>query len=557
MPVASAARRGGLSVVVALSFVLLAAPQVSAGVTLTPYPSLPMPWRMAVGGPQNHLFTAFLSNGTTQVTESTSSGDYLRPVSIGTVPLIKAFEVDAAGNLYLAFRDTSSNDTLLRKVSPSGSTEWETALAAGTSARDVSAGSAAIWLATDQGTTILKFSPLTGEFLGSIPASGAYVEALANGNVLASSSTTGITEYDPAGVARRTIPGSTGALDTTASGEVIAAVSTQSGASIRKFAADGSSTLGVDRGTSASIADLSVTPSGETWALSSNVRVHLDPTTPDAKLTASEAQAFTGAPVALDATGSFVPFASPSRFEWDLDGDGSFETDSGATGRISHAYDTPGIRTVTVRVTAPAGATATASTAVDVSSASPVGPIGVSINNGARYTNDPQVTVFMRWPTYAKDVVISNDGGFFPASQRPVGATMAWTLDSSGPERLPKTIYARFLGGRSGPETYQDDIILDETAPAVLEAGAKAPVASPRLTDLAPRLAKRRYVVTVRAVDKTSGVATMQVTSKKARPGAWRTYKKRSSFKSSSSKIFVRVRDGAGNVSRWKRLKIA
>lgn len=536
---------------------LAAVPQVDAGVTETPYPSLPMPWRFAVGGPENHLYTAFLSGGATQVTESNSSGTHLRDVNVGTIPLLNAFEVDAAGNLYLVFRDTGSNEGVLRKVSPSGVSEWETALTADTYARDVSAGSAVIWVATGQGATILKFSPETGDALGSFPASGSYVEALPNGNVLSSSSTTGITEYDADGVVRRNLPGSTGPIDSTAAGEVIGALLAPSGLSIRKWAADGTSTLGADRGPGAGIGDLAVTPTGETWVLTNNIRVHLDPATPDATLTASAAETFTGVPVAFDATASFVPFASPSRYEWDLDGDGSFETDSGATGRVSQAYATPGVRTVKVRVTAPAGGTATASTSVDVSSASPVGPVGISVNNGARYTNDPHVTVFVRWPTYAKDVVISNDGGFFPASQRAVGATMAWSLDSSGPERLPKTIYARFVGGRSGPETYQDDIILDETVPTVLEAAARVSNSSRRSADLAPRLAKTKYAMKLKATDKTSGVAKMQITSRKAKSGPWRTYKKRASFTSSGSKIFVRVQDGAGNVSRWKRLKVS
>jgi hypothetical protein len=285
------------------------------------------------------------------------------------------------------------------------------------------------------------------------------------------------------------------------------------------------------------------------WSL-----LKVDPRTPDVALTSSGSQAQTGAPVSFDASGSFVPFSSPSRYEWDLDGDGSFETDSGASGRVSRAYDTPGVRTVTVRVTAPAGGSATASTSVDVSTASPAGPPGVSINNGAMYTNDPAVTVVMRWPTYAKDVVISNDGGFFPASQRPVSASMTWTLDSSGPERLPKTIYARFVGGQAGAETYQDDIILDQTRPVVSSAVGSVGTSS----RVAARLAKKRtYRLVLKASDATSGVSQMQVTYRKTKPGTWKPFAKKVKIKSPTAKIFVRVIDRAGNVSGWKRIKVS
>ncbi len=555
--VAGTARRGGLSSVVALSCVLGATTPVTAGVTQSPpYPSSPA--RLAVGGPGNHLYTLF-AVGSPRVTESDASGAYLRDVDVG-VDSLNGFEVDASGNLYLAFRRPGSDHDVLRKISPSGSLVWETPLSAGAIVGDVSAGSSVIWVLArqpprvDAPVAMLKFSPETGGPLGSFPASGSAVEGLPNGNVLSSSFTTGMTEYNPDGSVLRTLPGAIGAIDSTASGEVIATVATSGiSSSVRKLAADGSSTLGLDGGATS----LAVTPSGETWALRGGILFHLDPRTPDAMLTVSEARTLTGAPVVFDATGSFVPFTSPSRYEWDLDGDGSFETDSGPNGRVSQTYGTAGGRTVTVRVTAPAGGTATASTALDVSTSSPAGPFGVSVNEGAKFTNDPHVSVFMRWPTFAKDVVISNDGGFFPASQRPVGATVAWTLDSSGPEGLPKTIYARFVGGQSGPETYQDDIILDETAPVVVKAVAREGAGSVRLADLARRLAKRRYSVMVKARDETSGVARMQITSKKAKSGPWRAYKKKSTFKTSSIKIFARVQDRAGNVSRWKRLKIA
>ena len=91
----------------------------------------------------------------------------------------------------------------------------------------------------------------------------------------------------------------------------------------------------------------------------------------------------------------------------------------------------------------------------------PRGPIGVSINEGAKYTDDRHVTVNVVWPLGAPTATLSNDGGFREARTLPVSSRIAWTLDSSGPERLPKTLYVRF----GGTQTFQDDIILDQTNP--------------------------------------------------------------------------------------------
>src|SRR4029079_9821871 len=90
--------------------------------------------------------------------------------------------------------------------------------------------------------------------------------------------------------------------------------------------------------------------------------------------------------------------------------------------------------------------------------APPPGPVGVSINNGAQYTNDPDVHVAVVWPACVHTLTISNDGGFRAAEVKALARTTDWTLSSSGPERLPKTIYVRFDGST---QTFQDDIILD------------------------------------------------------------------------------------------------
>ena len=267
---------------------------------------------------------------------------------------------------------------------------------------------------------------------------------------------------------------------------------------------------------------------------------------PTASISTSINPALTGDTVTFDASGSGPAIA---RYEWDLDGDGSFETDTGTAAAASRAFEVATEISPGVRVTDALGRSTEARTQLSVRLRPPPGALGVSINGGAEYTNDPQVTLTAVWPLFAHRLTVSNDGGFAGASEFDLATGIPWTLRSSGPERLPKTVYARFLGGESGPETYQDDIILDETAPKLLSVTAMDLVARAFLA----KSPKRTYRLRVRARDRTSRVVAMQVTAKKRRPGKLRAFRARSTFSSASPRIFVRVRDGAGNVSRWQR----
>lgn len=192
----------------------------------------------------------------------------------------------------------------------------------------------------------------------------------------------------------------------------------------------------------------------------------------------------------------------------------------------------------------------------------PPGPprvVGVSINAGAKYTNDPNVTLDTVAPDYALIMLASNDGGFgdyeifdVPESYR---ASYPWRLQSSGPERLPKTVYLRFgyFSGEPNPRVEDinrtDDIILDETIPKVESVALLGSEGSQaKATKGQPA-----YKLKIKAKDKTSGVKKMQITSKKSKPGKWKGFKKQPKFSTSGHKIFVRVRDGAGNPSKWKR----
>jgi YD repeat-containing protein len=94
---------------------------------------------------------------------------------------------------------------------------------------------------------------------------------------------------------------------------------------------------------------------------------------PTADLVASPTTPSTGQDVTLDASKSNDPDPGGAivDYKWDLDGDGTFERDTGATATTTTQFAKPGTQTVRVKVTDQDGATAIASAAVDVQNALP------------------------------------------------------------------------------------------------------------------------------------------------------------------------------------------
>jgi len=84
------------------------------------------------------------------------------------------------------------------------------------------------------------------------------------------------------------------------------------------------------------------------------------------------------APVTInfDGSASSDPDGSIDKYEWDLDGDGTYESDTGTTASNSFEYTTPGSFTAMLRVTDNLGATSTDSVVITVTGT----PTGHSIN---------------------------------------------------------------------------------------------------------------------------------------------------------------------------------
>jgi hypothetical protein len=99
------------------------------------------------------------------------------------------------------------------------------------------------------------------------------------------------------------------------------------------------------------------------------------------------------------------------------------------------------------------------------------GRVGMTIDDGAQYTSDPEVTLSVIRPSWADSIRVDNAGASAIRRRPRLGPKSPWKLASSGPERLPKTVYIRF---GTEVQTFQDDSILHQTAPAIQAAAAHA-----------------------------------------------------------------------------------
>jgi len=104
-------------------------------------------------------------------------------------------------------------------------------------------------------------------------------------------------------------------------------------------------------------------------------------------LTVNPQPAKAGEQVQFDATGSFDPDGTVVHYEWDLDGNGTYETDTGATPRVSRSYPNRLRATVHVRVTDNDGATGVGQAALAVDSTP-----GSGANPGSGNGTDPKGT---------------------------------------------------------------------------------------------------------------------------------------------------------------------
>jgi YD repeat-containing protein len=101
---------------------------------------------------------------------------------------------------------------------------------------------------------------------------------------------------------------------------------------------------------------------------------------PEPSFTASPNPALTNSTVTFDASASKDPEGAVTKYEWDLDGNGTYETNTGATPTITRSYSIPGDHTIGLRVTDDEGATATTTRTLTIENQLPVATFTASPN---------------------------------------------------------------------------------------------------------------------------------------------------------------------------------
>ena len=181
---------------------------------------------------------------------------------------------------------------------------------------------------------------------------------------------------------------------------------------------------------------------------------------------------------------------------------------------------------------------------------------GMTINGGAQYTNDPDVTLSVIAPNGVGSLRVANDGGFRAAEAFTVKKTIRWRLAESGLERLPKTVYLRF-GNEA--QTFTDDIILDQTKPTVRARrrstaeryrhhGSSRTSSSVEDSDVS-----RAGPCQARDVGRREAAVRGSAASGTRAP--LRKFARLSRYKSTRAPKYVRVQDRAGNYSRWQPIR--
>jgi PKD repeat protein len=133
-----------------------------------------------------------------------------------------------------------------------------------------------------------------------------------------------------------------------------------------------------------------------------------------AKLKASVTQGAAPLQVTFDGAESSVAGGTITGYFWDLNGDGVYETNTGATPTVVHTFTTPGAKTVGLGVEASTGDTATTEIVVSVTAAptarlaipSPLREVPLTLTLDATTSSDPDGEVVR----YAWDM--DGDGGY-------------------------------------------------------------------------------------------------------------------------------------------------
>jgi subtilisin-like proprotein convertase family protein/PKD repeat protein len=183
---------------------------------------------------------------------------------------------------------------------------------------------------------------------------------------------------------------------------------------------------------------------------------------PVAALSASPNPAAPGATVTFDAGGSApAPGATITHYEWDLDGNGTFETDGGASPTTSQVYDTKGTYPISVRVTDDQGnsdvrtialaVTSRPHAAISITPSTPLSLVNASLDASGSY--DPDGTIVRYEWDLDGDGTFETDATNIPTIQRLFG--------TSG----PRTVSVLVTDDSGATAVASQDIVVQNRAP--------------------------------------------------------------------------------------------
>lgn len=206
---------------------------------------------------------------------------------------------------------------------------------------------------------------------------------------------------------------------------------------------DGNGSFETDTGTTATVSRVYSTPGtvsvklrvtdngGASEEASKSVRVNAQPV---ASFATSPSAVQAGGAVTFNGSSSRDPDGSIARYEWDLDGNGSFESDTGPTPTVSRTYASPATLSVKLRVTDSDGATAEASRSLQITARPAVAPVlpGLS-TTGTRGSTPPPA----RFSGSKKSIAVGSSGRFTYSFSAAQGLTGTIQLRSVGKVRTP------------------------------------------------------------------------------------------------------------------------
>ena len=174
----------------------------------------------------------------------------------------------------------------------------------------------------------------------------------------------------------------------------------------------------------------------------------------------------------------------------------------------------------------------------------------VDIDGGAEFTDTPVAVLDLAAPAGTTQIRVSNHSTFEGATWEPYAAHRAWVLDDPGGPVGTAVVHVSFRSEASGEGTSaSDDIVIDHQAPNA------ATQADPVLAGGADSAVSRTVTLDTRATDHAggSGVGWMQLSTRSSFTGAvWESYRETRVLHDvalAKTSVFVRFRDGAGNVS--------